>query len=95
MNYDVFLIPSAEQELAAAWLKSPDRKAVTQATHRLEKRLGMDPLRIGESRQSSVRRIAFEPPLGIEFEVIEDDKKVRILGVWLIDGNRGDNGSSS
>jgi hypothetical protein len=30
-----------------------------------------------------VQRVAFDPPLGIEFEVIEDDKKVRVLSVWL------------
>jgi hypothetical protein len=83
MNYGVFWIAEAEQELAAAWLAFPDRNAVTQAANLLDKQLRVDPLHTGESRQSSVRRIAFEPPLGIEFEVIEDDKKVRVLGVWL------------
>jgi len=38
---------------------------------------------MGESRESSVRRVAFDALLGIEFEVIEDDKKVRVLAVWL------------
>jgi hypothetical protein len=39
---------------------------------------------IGESRDSSVNRTAFDRPLGIEFEVIEDDKKVRVLRVWSL-----------
>ena len=39
MNYDVFWIPAAEQELAAIWLASDDRNAVTLAAHRLEERL--------------------------------------------------------
>lgn len=25
-----------------------------------------------------------EPPLGIDFEIIEDDKKVRVLRVWTV-----------
>ena len=29
-------------------------------------------------------RIAFHSPLGIEFEIIEDDKKVLVLSVWSI-----------
>ncbi len=83
MNYEVFWIAEAEEELAASWLAFPDRNAVTRAANELEKQLRVDPLHTGESRQTSVQRIAFEPPLGIEFEVIEDDKKVRVLGVWL------------
>jgi hypothetical protein len=82
MNYRVILVPSAEQELALAWLASNDRNAVTRAAHLLEQQLQTDPLHAGESRQSSVSRVAFESPLAIEFEVIEDDKKVRVLGVW-------------
>ena len=76
-------IAEAEQELAAIWLASSDRNAVPLAANELDQRLRVDPLHTGESRQSSVRRVAFEPPLGIEFEVIEVDKKVRVLGVWL------------
>lgn len=33
----------------------------------------------------SVIRMAYEPPLGIDFEIIEDDKKVRVLRVWSLD----------
>jgi hypothetical protein len=46
--------------------------------------LSSDPLHVGESRESSVNRMAFEPPLAIEYEVIEDDKKVRVLAVSQI-----------
>lgn len=84
MTYNVTWIPVAEQELAAAWLASADRNAVTAAAHRLDGRLRSDPLHMGESRESSVRRVAFDAPVGIEFEVIEDDKKVRVLGLWLV-----------
>ena len=42
----------------------------------LEKQLGYEPLRLGESRESSVHLWVFLPPVGIDFEVIEDDKRV-------------------
>ena len=81
MKYTVGWVPIAEQELAAIWPASADREAVTRAAHQLDQRLRIIPLSVGESRQSSVRRVAFELPLAIEFEVIEDDKKVRVLAV--------------
>jgi hypothetical protein len=83
VNYTVYWVAVAEQELAAAWLASADRNAVSAAAHRLEKLLEADPLHTGESRQSSVQRVAFTTPLAIEFEIIVDDQKVRVLGVWL------------
>jgi hypothetical protein len=84
MKYRVFWTLVAEQRLAGVWLASTDRNAVTRAAHRLEERLRVDPLHTGEARQSSVVRVVFDQPLGIEFEVIEDDKKVRVLSVWKI-----------
>ena len=33
---------------------------------------------------SSVNRTATDLPLGIEYEIIEDDKTVRILRVWSL-----------
>jgi hypothetical protein len=85
VTYVVTWIPVAEQELAAAWLASADRNAVTAAAHRLDQRLRIDPLHMGKARKSSVQRVALDVPLGVEFEVIEDDKKVRVLGVWITD----------
>jgi hypothetical protein len=66
----------AEAELAAVWLAAADRMAVTSAAAWLDDHLARLPLQIGESRASSVYRLAFHSPLGIEFEVIEDDKRV-------------------
>jgi hypothetical protein len=84
MNYVVTWVPVAEQDLATVWLAAPDRTAVALSAHQLDVTLGDDPLSFGESRRSSVHRVGFDPPLGIEFEVIEDDKKVLVQGVWLI-----------
>jgi len=83
VNYAVTWTPSAHQELAAAWLAAADRNAVTAASHRLDQDLADDPFAIGLPRNSSVNRTAIDPPLGIDYEIIEDDKKVRVLRAWL------------
>lgn len=82
MRYQVLYRPVAEQELATIWLASPDRNAVTRAAGLLEQALTRSPLTLGESRSSSVHRVAFHAPIGIEYEVIEDDKRVVVQGVF-------------
>jgi hypothetical protein len=89
MKYAVIWIPNAEQRLASIWLTASDRNGVTAAAHQLDQLLSTTPLATGESRQSSVLRIAYEDPLGIRFEVIEDDKKVRGLSVWPLNPAKG------
>jgi hypothetical protein len=74
-----------EQQLAAVWLAAKDRKSVSRAATFLETQLERRPLSVGESRSSSIERIVFEAPLGIEYQVIEDDKKVIVQGVWLVE----------
>jgi hypothetical protein len=82
MKYEVVWQTVAENELAAIWLAAPDRDAVTDAAEWLDGRLARSPLTMGESRSSSVYRITFRPPIGLEFEVIEDDKRVIVQGVF-------------
>ena len=84
MNYRVDWTPKAEQMLAAIWIAASDRKRIAKATHEFDQELSRDPLRIGESRTSSIHRVAFRPPLGIEFTVIEDDKRIQVLAVFAI-----------
>ena len=83
MRYQVAWGPKAEQMLADIWLAASNRTVVTQASAWLERELGYRPLQIGESRTSSVQRVAFCPPLGVEYEVIEDDKRVVVQGVFV------------
>ena len=83
MSYTVTWTPSAEDDLAAVWVASPDRKAVTRVAHEIEHQLRYQPLRIGESRESDVSRVVISPPLAVRFEVVEDDKRVYIRGVTL------------
>jgi hypothetical protein len=70
--------------LAAAWTAAVDRTAVTIASHRLDLDLARDPCRRGVAQNSSVNRTAVDLPLGVDYEVIEDDKTVRVVRVWSL-----------
>lgn len=84
MKFTVVLTPAAEQHLAAAWLGSSDRPAVTAAAHKLEQKLAPNPLTVGESRASSVNRVDSVLPLGFTFDVVVDDATVYVTAIWLI-----------
>lgn len=82
MKYEVYWDARAEADLATVWLGAADRVAVTRAASWFDEHLARSPLKLGESRASSVHRLAFYSPLGIEFEVIEDDKRVIVQAVF-------------
>lgn len=82
MSHTVIYVPSAEQELADAWLAAPDRAAVARAAHVLDQRLARDPANVGESRPGG-RRIAHEAPLGLLYRVDAASRTVHVLRVWL------------
>ncbi|MBY0513101.1 MAG: hypothetical protein K2P78_04220 [Gemmataceae bacterium] len=85
MNYRVEWAPTAEQQLADVWLAARDRNAVTAASAWFDHQLEFFPLLVGRSWISSVYRLARHGPLGVEFEVIEDDKRVIVHGVFATD----------
>ena len=78
MNFVVLWLPAAENQLAALWTAATDQAAVTAAAHRIDQQLGRDPLNVGEERPPS-RRILFDPPLGVVYEV---DTAGRL--VWVV-----------
>jgi hypothetical protein len=82
MNYAVEWTPEAGSDLAAIWTAAADRSAVTTAAAWLDARLARDPLHTGQPWGSSVHRVAVRDPIGVEFEVIEDDKRVIVHGVF-------------
>jgi hypothetical protein len=84
MNFAIDWTADALNELAAVWNVAADQAAVTQASHRLELALARHPFAIGVDRDSSVNRTAVDLPLGIDYEIIEDDKTVRIIRVWSV-----------
>jgi plasmid stabilization system protein ParE len=83
MTYTVVWTPTAERDLAEMWLNAVDRNAVASAANTIDVVLRDDPLSQGESRIESTR-IMFVRPLGIDFDVVRDDRTVYVLAVWFI-----------
>lgn len=83
MKFHVVWINSAEDRLAHLWLGSRIASQITKSADHLDFLLAESPLEVGESRSGN-RRIAFEPPLAINYFVDESMKKVVIVDVWLI-----------
>jgi len=81
MKYRVIWNSDAEGDLASVWMRAVDRAGVTEAAKRLDEALGEQGDALGESRSGGVR-VAFCPPLGIEFEFVAEDRTVYVLGVW-------------
>lgn len=93
MSYTVIWTAKAEAELAAIWLSATDRKAVTKASATLDRILGEKPTVVGRSRFDSVRIYA-EWPLGVEYDVHEDDRIVYVLAAWDVQEVTSANGES-
>ena len=85
MKYAVAWAVAADDQLMTIWMHAADRTVVTEASGRLIYQLTYRPLSLGESRESSVSRFATEPPVGILYEVIEDDKRVVVQKVFLVE----------
>ena len=76
----VVWVESAEQELASIWLALPDRNKVAAATHEIDQALKRDAF--GEGIQLCEGLYAIERgPLRALFEVLTDDKIVRVVKV--------------
>ena len=85
MNFTVIWFPQAEDDLTTAWLDSDraTRRAITAATNYIDRLLRANPLDVGEGREG-IDRIVFHSPLAMVFEVLEDDRLVRVREVWRI-----------
>ena len=81
MSYTVVWVPAAEQELAELWMNTARRREVTQAAREIDSRLRLAPAEAGESRAHG-RRILLVLPLGVTFEIVPEDRIVRVLDVW-------------
>jgi hypothetical protein len=81
VRFTVLWARSAERQLAQLWLNAGDRSALRDAADRLDAALAERADSLGESRSGDVR-IAFAPPLAVEFEVLEKDRTARVLAVW-------------
>jgi hypothetical protein len=83
MIFTVVWAEPAQQQLATVWLASPDRNAVARASHEIDLTLREDPDAVGRRRFDSVRQF-LRPPLGVDFEVNENDRLVTVLAVWAV-----------
>ena len=81
MRYTVVWAPSAERDLAVMWIEAEDRREVTFAADTIDELLREDPHRQGEPHYGTVRTLLVSP-LGIDFEVLEEDRLVKVLTVW-------------
>ena len=83
MRYTVLWVPSAERDLAAIWIDSKDRTAVASAANTIDALLRDDAPSQGEPCFDTVRSVVVTP-LGVDFEVFEEDRIVRVLAVWSV-----------
>jgi len=82
MKFTVIWTPTAEKDLAATWVdRVQDRAAITRAASSIDSLLRHDPHLHGESRYDTVR-ILHVPPLGVDFDVQQNDRMVFVLSVW-------------
>jgi hypothetical protein len=89
MKWTVLWKQAVELEPARLWTDSDDRQAVSLAADRIDAALRSDPNSQGESR-SGGGRVAFEPPLVVQFEVNEGDRIVNVLAIHLIEDREED-----
>jgi hypothetical protein len=81
VNYSVAWSDIALDALAAIWLAAANRNAVTQTAHQIELELAANPNMTGTVVFDTVREYT-RSPLGVEFEVIDADRRVFVLTVW-------------
>jgi plasmid stabilization system protein ParE len=83
MSYTVVRKPTAEDELARIWTDAVDRGAVAEAANEIDRLLRGHPHGQGESRADSVR-VMFIHPLGVFFDIREEDRLVCVLAVSCV-----------
>jgi len=81
MTFTVVWKPRQKRHLAEIWISSSDRAAVTRAADEIDRRLRLLPLEEGESREGEFRLLLIDP-LGCKYQVLEDDRIVKIVRIW-------------
>jgi len=85
MTWTVIWQPRPLNDLASLWTDaaSEERKNIALASNAIDHKLHVNPEDAGESRPLG-RRILFHPPLGVFFEIREQDRMVVVTEVWRI-----------
>jgi mRNA-degrading endonuclease RelE of RelBE toxin-antitoxin system len=84
MTYRVFWSPHAEERLEKILRDAPEPALLAAAAKEIDRHLLAIPNEFGESRYDTVR-IGFVPPLGIQYEVMDDVRTVIVYDVWRMD----------
>jgi plasmid stabilization system protein ParE len=79
MIYTVTWDPEAEEELTRIWISSGSRGSVTKAVHRVDQLLRSNPAQAGTRHAG--RLTLHQAPLLVVYEIIPDDRIVRIVQV--------------
>ncbi|MBY0229534.1 MAG: hypothetical protein K2W96_09665 [Gemmataceae bacterium] len=82
-TFSIFRTGEATIPLKAAWEEGDDelRRSIICATQKIDHQLAADPADAGESRDEN-QRILFSFPVGVLFEIDQDQKRVNILRAW-------------
>jgi hypothetical protein len=83
MRYNVVWESSAEHDLTTLWLGSRIRFAISRAADQIDTELSRAPHDCGESREVG-KRVMFVWPLGVSFEINDNQNEVRVISVWQI-----------
>jgi hypothetical protein len=81
MRWTVLYRPSAQDQLAEAWLNSPDPQSVAEAADAIDRILASNPMEVGESRSGN-SRIIMQQPLTVLYDVYPDDAVVEVFAVF-------------
>lgn len=79
MKWTVVWLPEVQDDLAALWMAASDPQAVTDAADWIDQALSRNPERLGIIAPDC--RFVERAPLSVAFEVIPDDRLVRVLQV--------------
>lgn len=76
----VVWVSAAEAELAEIWLASASRDRVTSASHAIDQSLRQEADSAGNPLAEGLRALDVSP-LRVLFEILDDDRMVRVLKV--------------
>lgn len=82
MKFTVVWVASAENEATRYWTERANRNEIGEAIDLIDTTLQRQPF-VGESRGQMTDRVWLVDPVGVSFEVHEDDCKVVVTGLWL------------
>ena len=85
MTFTVVWTPSALGRLAELWMAAERRESLARASDFIDSALRVAPLEYGKAKMKGHRTLICVP-LGVDYFVSVDDRKVTVVDVWKIEG---------